>query len=429
MPSIGLGGITQCERWRRLGESNTVPVRELRILSPLLVPTSQPPATSNANGSCRLGNICGLFFCAETVSKTVKSLERNAKPTPNKSPTQGPGGEILTETTLAGTINEEYAYFNGERIARIDRPSGTVNYYFSNHLGSASVITSATGVIQEQMDFYPFGGVAYTSGSDPNHYKFTGKERDSESGLDNFGARYYGSSMGRMMSPDWSAKTEPVPYAKLGDPQTLNLYAYVGNNPLSRTDPTGHCEFRESGCGDNARCQTKWDKRQDKFEKRRQKDLHSKKADVRSAAAAFGARGEANGVHVGFADSKGAYNGVTNPFSSTPGNIDIEVTIDNSRVGSDTQEHEGAHIADNLKFLDSFDPKKGGYDQSLNITHGQTEFNGLKVGAEIDGGHGLNPNNPQQIWDFIRNSPVYGPVINNLVFPPALFPGPSGPED
>jgi hypothetical protein len=51
------------------------------------------------------------------------------------------------------------------------------------------------------------------------------------------------------------------------------------------------------------------------------------------------------------------------------------------------------------------------------------------VGAEIDGEHRLNPNNPQQIWDFIRNSPVSGPVMNNLVFPPALFPGPSGPEE
>jgi RHS repeat-associated protein len=69
---------------------------------------------------------------------------------------------------------------------------------------------------------------------------FTGKERDSESGNDYFGARYYASSMGRFMSPDWSAKAEPVPYAKLDDPQSLNLYAYVGNNPLLRMDPTGH---------------------------------------------------------------------------------------------------------------------------------------------------------------------------------------------
>jgi RHS repeat-associated protein len=71
-------------------------------------------------------------------------------------------------------------------------------------------------------------------------YKFTGKERDAESGLDYFGARYYSSTMGRWMSPDWSAKEEPVPYAKLDNPQTLNLYGYVGNNPLSFADADGH---------------------------------------------------------------------------------------------------------------------------------------------------------------------------------------------
>ena len=68
----------------------------------------------------------------------------------------------------------------------------------------------------------------------------TGKERDTESGNDYFEARYYASSMGRFMSPDWSVKEEPVPYAKLDDPQSLNLYAYVLNNPLSLVDPDGH---------------------------------------------------------------------------------------------------------------------------------------------------------------------------------------------
>ena len=69
---------------------------------------------------------------------------------------------------------------------------------------------------------------------------FTGKERDRESGNDDFGARYYASSMGRWLSPDWSAKAEPVPYATVGDPQSLNLYAYVRNNPLRGVDADGH---------------------------------------------------------------------------------------------------------------------------------------------------------------------------------------------
>ena len=73
----------------------------------------------------------------------------------------------------------------------------------------------------------------------------TGKERDAESGNDYFGARYYASSMGRFMSPDWSAKAEPVPYATMSDPQSLNLYAYLRNNPLGGADPDGHCDI---GC-------------------------------------------------------------------------------------------------------------------------------------------------------------------------------------
>lgn len=70
--------------------------------------------------------------------------------------------------------------------------------------------------------------------------RYTGKERDQESGNDYFGARYYASSTGRFLSPDWSAKVEPVPYAKLDDPQTLNLYDYVRNNPLTNMDADGH---------------------------------------------------------------------------------------------------------------------------------------------------------------------------------------------
>ena len=70
---------------------------------------------------------------------------------------------------------------------------------------------------------------------------FTGKERDSESGLDNFGARYYSSNMGRFMSPDWASKPEAVPYSSLSDPQTLNLYRRVAQIwRVAHICPTSH---------------------------------------------------------------------------------------------------------------------------------------------------------------------------------------------
>jgi RHS repeat-associated protein len=78
------------------------------------------------------------------------------------------------------------------------------------------------------------------SGTDPNRYKFTGKERDPESGLDDFNARFYSSPFGRFMTPDWEAKPTDVPYANFGNPQSLNLYSYVQNNPTTMGDPDGH---------------------------------------------------------------------------------------------------------------------------------------------------------------------------------------------
>jgi RHS repeat-associated protein len=84
--------------------------------------------------------------------------------------------------------------------------------------------------------------------------RFTGKERDSESGNDYFGARYYASTMGRFLSPDWSAKAEPVPYAKLDNPQSLNLYTYALNNPLRNIDRDGHCDSSANATA-NTKCQ------------------------------------------------------------------------------------------------------------------------------------------------------------------------------
>jgi RHS repeat-associated protein len=78
---------------------------------------------------------------------------------------------------------------------------------------------------------------------------FTGKERDSESGLDNFGARYNSSNLGRFMSPDSTAYVKPI------NPQSWNLYAYAFNNPLLYIDPTGHT-VSLANCKDQNECAT-----------------------------------------------------------------------------------------------------------------------------------------------------------------------------
>ena len=148
----------------------------------------------------------------------------------------------MLEAGMTGSDTEEYVFFNGKRVARRDVSGNAVHYYFADHLGSADVVSSAAGVIQDESDYYPYGGEIVITNSDPNNYKFSGKERDSESGLDMFGARYYGSSLGRFMTPDWAAAPTAVPYAHFGNPQSLNLYGYVQNNPTTLGDPDGHVD-------------------------------------------------------------------------------------------------------------------------------------------------------------------------------------------
>ncbi len=132
--------------------------------------------------------------------------------------------------------------------------AGAVNahFYLGDHLGTAQLELASGGWPVWQGQFAPFGGELHNGvpvvadqpdSTTANHYKFTGKERDTESGLDYFGARYYASSMGRWMSPDWADKPEAVPYSDLANPQSLNLYGYVNNNPLTKADPDGHCPW------------------------------------------------------------------------------------------------------------------------------------------------------------------------------------------
>lgn len=121
---------------------------------------------------------------------------------------------------------------------------------FYNHadwLGTERVRTTVingTLTVAETCTDTPYGmnlscnDITQVPDTSPMH--FTGKQRDAESGLDYFGARFNASNLGRFMTPDWAAKATTVPYADFGNPQSLNLYAYVGNNPMSRVDTDGH---------------------------------------------------------------------------------------------------------------------------------------------------------------------------------------------
>jgi RHS repeat-associated protein len=124
-----------------------------------------------------------------------------------------------------------YVYLNGRLAAEYS--NSTTYFIMPDHLGSTRIMTGVDGSVADSLDFLPYG--EQIAGDTTTTHKFTGKERDSESNLDNFGARYFGSSPGRFMSPDpLGILTEQA-----GDPQGLNLYSYVENNPANAVDPDG----------------------------------------------------------------------------------------------------------------------------------------------------------------------------------------------
>jgi RHS repeat-associated protein len=142
-----------------------------------------------------------------------------------------PAGVPLAETDSSGNTLNEYVYLGSARIARRDS-SGNVYYYFEDHLGTATTLSNASGVLCNDADFLPFGYEMVHAASCAQNYKFTGLERDSETGLDHTQFRKYDSTLGRWLTPDPTGGSAP-------NPQSWNRYAYVLNNPLALTDPLG----------------------------------------------------------------------------------------------------------------------------------------------------------------------------------------------
>jgi len=168
----------------------------------------------------------------------------------------GIGGELVAEFDgTNGSLKKEYVY-GGGTVATIEPTSLNSNgtrYSTSDNLGSPRVITNSSGSVVSRHDYMPFGeelgapvggrttGMGF-SVADGNRKKFTGYERDSETGLDFAQARYYSSTLGRFASPD------PFGGSMItGDPQSFNRYAYVGNNPVNATDPSGLLEMKPDG--------------------------------------------------------------------------------------------------------------------------------------------------------------------------------------
>jgi len=116
------------------------------------------------------------------------------------------------------------------------KDSQSIRYYHGDHLGSTKAVTDGAGNKIESIEYYPFGENRSDTGSVNVNNKYTSQELDYEVGLYNYNARLYDPEIGRFISAD-SIVPDPA------NPQSLNRYSYVINNPLIYTDPTGHKNF------------------------------------------------------------------------------------------------------------------------------------------------------------------------------------------
>jgi len=175
-----------------------------------------------------------------------------------------PDGRRVAKDTGTGTVIEEYVYdLKGDQSSAHDGSgtllraelydpdgrhvatwkSSALTYNLADWLGTERVRTNSSGTACETSTDTPYGmNLTFSGSCDASPMHFTGKQLDSETNNTYFGARYYATSanLARFMTPDWSAEASPVPYAKLDNPQTLNLYVYLRNNPLNTVDPDGH---------------------------------------------------------------------------------------------------------------------------------------------------------------------------------------------
>jgi RHS repeat-associated protein len=152
------------------------------------------------------------------------------------------GGVYEVEVTNSTVTKKTTYYPAGGAMRVIDGNGDNVFYVLKDHLGSASVTLDAGGNIVAEMRYYPFGETRVSTGTIPTDKRFQSQREDSYIKLIHMGARWYHPASGRFISAD-----SIVP--NFANPQALNRYAFVLNNPLKYTDPTGHtsvCGFAYS---------------------------------------------------------------------------------------------------------------------------------------------------------------------------------------
>src|SRR5258707_280650 len=145
---------------------------------------------------------------------------------PDGSKTIYVGGIYEVDKTSGGTVTRAVTYYPAGGAMRINISGGSnsVYYILKDHLGSASVVTDASGVTVGETRYYPYGETRLTTGSIYTDKLFTG-QRDTGLGIYDYGARFFSPKLGRFLSADTMGQ-------RYENPQSLNRFSYVTNNPL-----------------------------------------------------------------------------------------------------------------------------------------------------------------------------------------------------
>ena len=176
---------------------------------------------------------------AETTTYVYNALgERIRKVNQNGLSTAfhyGPSGELLYEQDANGNT-KAYVWLNDRPLARIDN-NAQIYYYHVDHLGTPQAMSDAAGATVWKADYEPFGKATVKVNTVENNLRLPGQYYDRETGLHYNYFRDYEPGTGRYVQSD-----------PIGLDGGLNLYAYVGGNPITRKDPLGLCDAEDYAC-------------------------------------------------------------------------------------------------------------------------------------------------------------------------------------
>lgn len=143
------------------------------------------------------------------------------------------GRYIDLSYSKSGGISRKTQYYYAGPLLIARKDASGKYWYHQDHLGSTRLITDHTGSVVARYDYNAFGTAMNMSGTGTTDIQFSGHRTDDANNLTYMNARYYDSDLGRFISAD-----SVIP--NIFNPQALNAYSYVYNNPISNIDPTGH---------------------------------------------------------------------------------------------------------------------------------------------------------------------------------------------